>query len=255
MIKCIIIDDEEKARNGFSKIIERYFSEKLKLVAMAGSVKQGVEEIYRHSPELVFLDIEMPVENGFKLFEYFKKYDFDVIFTTAHNHYAIDAIKHAALDYLLKPINFIDLKDALQRFEEKQKNPSQNLRMKAMMSNLLNGTLINQKVALPTMDGFRLIKLNEIIYCEASESYCFIHITGEEKIVVPKTLKSIEMMLSNKIFHRIHKSFLVNLNYVERFVKVDGCFVVLEDGTELDVALRRKESFIEALKNQSFHNE
>ena len=252
MLNCIIIDDEAKARNAFTKIIARYFADKLKVVATAASVKEGVREIHRHNPDIVFLDIEMPKENGFKLFDYFKKFDFEVIFTTAYNQYAIEAIKFAALDYLLKPINYLDLMETLKRYEEKHKNPMNDLRIKTLVSNLLTGSVIEQKIALPTMEGYQMVKLNEIVYCEADESYCNIHLVNTETIVVPKTLKEIEKTLSDEIFFRIHKSYLVNLNYVSKYIKVDGSFVILEDGTELDVAIRRKNDFIRALTQTSF---
>ena len=120
MKTCIIIDDEKNAREALAKIIERYFNSKLKILQLADSVKEGVFAINKYRPDIVFLDIEMPEENGFKLFDYFDIYDFEVIFTTAYKQYAIDAIKFAALDYLLKPINYIDLKDLLIRLERKQ---------------------------------------------------------------------------------------------------------------------------------------
>jgi len=252
MLNCIIIDDEAKARAAFTKIIERYFADKLKVVATAASVKEGVREIHRHNPDIVFLDIEMPQENGFMLFKYFKKCDFEVIFTTAYNQYAIDAIKYAALDYLLKPINYLDLMEALKRYEQKHENPMGEIRYKTLLSNLMTGSFIEQKIALPTMEGYQMVKLNEIVYCQADESYCTIHLVNNDIIVVPKTLKEIEKTLSDEIFFRIHKSYLINLNYVSKYIKVDGSFVILEDGTELDVAVRRKNDFIKALTQKSF---
>ena len=253
MISCIIIDDERKAREAFSKIVVRYFKNKLKVLSLSESVKDGVAAIHKFNPEIVFLDIEMPDENGFKLFEYFDTVCFEVIFTTAYNQYAINAIKYSALDYLLKPINFIDLRDALKRYENRRNLKTHQERVNVLLSNMNMGNSIKSKVALPTLSGYQMEKINNIVYCEADQNYTKIHLVNGQNILVSKTLKYIEELLPVEVFFRIHKTYLVNLNYVEKYLRIDGHKVILDDGTQLDVANRRIEDFVKAITNKSFN--
>lgn len=247
MRTCIIIDDEKNARGALSKIIERYLNTKIKILYTADSVKEGVFAINKYNPDIVFLDIEMPVENGFKLFDYFDIYNFEVIFTTAYKQYAIDAIKFAALDYLLKPINFIDLRDVLTRLEKKHNKSSNTVQIEAFLNNLNIDTGSFNKIALPTLDGFQLEKVNNIVYCQAEENYCKIFTNRNEAILVARTLKNIDELLPEEIFFRIHKSYLVNMNYIKSYSKSEGYKIILDNGTELDVATRRNDDFIKAL--------
>ena len=253
MISCIIIDDERNAREAFEKIIKRYFSDKLEPLAICESLKEGVAAIHKYNPDIVFLDIEMPQENGFELFKYFKNIDFEVVFTTAFNKYAINAIRYAALDYILKPLNFIDLNDALTRYTNRKKNKSRDERIEILLSNLNLGVDIKAKVALPTLSGFHMEKINNIIYCEADHNYTKIHLIYGKTIIVSKTLKLVEELLPQSIFFRIHKSFLVNMNYVVEYIKNDGHKVILDDGKVLTVANRRTEEFSTALTSNSYN--
>ncbi len=246
-ISCIIIDDEKMARETFEKVIGRYFPDKLKVLCAAESVKEGVYAIHKHHPDLVFLDIEMPGENGFKLFEYFEKVTFEVIFLTAYKNYAIDAIKYAAFDYILKPLNFIDLGEVVERYEKKQKENNYNLRVKTLMSNLNAGGDINTKVALPTLKGYVMEKINNIMYCEADENYTKIFTANGEETLVSRTLKSVEELLPAEYFFRIHKSYLVNMNYIKSYDKSEGHKIMLENGIELEVATRRTDEFVRLL--------
>ncbi len=247
MWTSVIIDDENKSRETLNKIIERYFSDQISVVYLADSVKEGVFAINKYDPKLVFLDIEMPEENGFKLFDYFDYYSFEVVFTTAYKQYAIDAIKYSALDYLLKPINYIDLKEVLKRLNEKQKKITPQSQIDTFLSNINTDSKEFNKIALPTMDGFQLERINNIIYCQAEENYTKIFTTRGESIIVTKTLKSVEELLPESIFFRIHKSYLVNLNYIKSYSKSNRYKVTLENGVKLDVATRRNEDFVKAL--------
>lgn len=250
-ISCIVVDDELNARQTFEEIVEQYFYGKLKVVGSFDSVKAAVAAINELRPQIVFLDIEMPGENGFRFFDYFNTYDFEVIFITAHKEHAIKAIKFAALDYLLKPINYIDLLAAIARFEKKQGLQSTQLRIETLLSNLGQGTEVNQKIALPTRNGYQMEKLNNIVYCEADINYTRIHTMTGKMIMVSKTLKLIEEMLSCDFFFRIHKSFLINMNYLKSYSKIDGYEVTLETGHKLPVAMRKNEEFLRALTHKS----
>ncbi len=246
-ITCVIIDDERLAREAFRDICERYLYEKLVVKGMAASVKEGVEIIKQTKPELVFLDIEMPQESGFKLFEYFSRITFEVIFTTAFKQYAIDAIKYAALDYLLKPINYIDVKEAILRYEKKRGTNSAQTRIDVLMSNLLCGIDMNQKVAFPTIDGYQMEKLNNIMYCEGDVNYTRIHSADGRMIMVSRTLKDVEELLSSSYFFRIHKSYLVNLNYIKSYSRSSNFGIYLDNNLWLPVATRKNEEFINVL--------
>lgn len=252
MITSVIIDDERNAREAFLKLVDRYLKNKLKVVADLGSVAQGVAAIYKHNPDIVFLDIEMPDENGFKLFDYFDELNFEVIFITAFNQYAVNAIKYSALDYLLKPVNFIDLNDAIKKFEKKDALKSRRERVDLLLSNMNMGNAIKSKVALPTATGYEMKKINDIIYCEGDHNYTRIYLVNHEQVMVSKTLKMVEDLLPKEHFFRIHKSYLVNLNYVQKYIRTDGHVVLLDNGISLDIASRRIDDFVHALTNNSY---
>ena len=247
MISCIIIDDEKKALETFEMIVQRYLPEKLKVCAAATSVKEGVFSINKFKPELVFLDIEMPGENGFRLFDYLDTVDFDVIFLTAYRNYAIEAIRFSAFDYLLKPLDYNELTAAVSRYETTKKTETNNARIQALISNLNIGADINAKIALPTLTGYMMEKISHIVYCEADENYTRIHTVRGETIMVSRTLKVVEEMLPRDYFFRIHKSYLVNMNYVKSYNRTEGHKILLETGTELEIATRRNEEFVKAL--------
>lgn len=247
MITCVIIDDERQAREVLKKLLKRYFDDTINVLATASSISEGVKFINQFNPNLVFLDIEMPEENGFELFKYFDHFHFDVIFTTAYQQYALKAIKNSALDYLLKPVNFIDLKEAITKLEKKIKAGQKQERIEAMLSNIAIGEDIKNKIAIPTMSGFRLETINSVVYCEADENYTKIHLNTSESFIVPRTLKLFEELLPKKYFFRVHKSYLINLNYIKNYTRTDGNKVTLENGTELDVAVRRNEEFLKVL--------
>lgn len=253
MINCIIVDDERKAREGFEKIINKYLKNKVVVLALCQSVKEGVAAIYKFNPDIVFLDIEMPEENGFAIFDYFDKVNFEVIFTTAFNQYAMNAIKCSALDYLLKPINIIDLNSAIKRYEVPNKLKLQNERIEVLLSNMNMGNVIKSKVALPTLTGYSMKKINDIIYCEADQNYTKVHLIGDKYVMVSKTLKHIENILPTEVFFRVHKTFLVNLNYVDQYSRTDSHKVLLDNGTQLHVASRRIDDFVKAITNNSFN--
>ena len=254
MPSCVIVDDEENAREALKKLLERYFPNKVEVLALADSVESGVKAIHKYMPDIVFLDIEMPYKDGFQLFDYFKKPGFDVIFTTAYRHYAIDAFKTSAMDYLLKPVNYIDLQTALRHYEEKEKQRSRQQRLEVLLGNLNAGSEITQKIALPTLSGYQMVKAGHIIYCQSDSNYTKIFIINEPSVLVSKTLKLIEELLPQDMFFRIHKSYLVNLNFVKSYINKDGHYVVLDDGTRLDVAFRRTEEFVRALTRQNKNN-
>lgn len=247
MITCTVIDDEKRALETFQKIAERYFPTRLKVVAMASSVKEGVAVINEKNPDIVFLDIEMPVENGFRLFSYFEEIEFGVVFLTAYKHYAIDAIRYAAFDYLLKPLDVDDLSRVITRYEKKHDSLQQRERLQALMTNIGTGNEMQNRIALPTLGGYRMERLEDIVYCQADENYTQIFTKSGDSVLVSRTLKTVEELLPSGHFFRIHKSFLVNLNFVKEYTRSEKYQILLENGTTLEVASRRHEEFIRML--------
>jgi len=246
MIKAVIIDDEINAQSLLKKILERYFPNKFNIVETCNSVDSGVLAIKKHEPELVFLDIQMPDKNGFELFNYFQVIKFEVIFITAYNQFAIKAIKRSALDYLLKPINHLDLSDAIKRFETKNEGNFAQKKLSLLLENLNVNDQNVSKIAFPTLEGFEFIHSNQILYCKAESNYCCIKkIDGNTKMVT-KTLKYIEEILPTTSFIRIHKTYVINLNFVVRYHKANK-EVELTNGEKLPVSFRKEEEFINAI--------
>lgn len=247
MIKTIIVDDEFNAREFLEKLLIRYFPDKFIVLAKCESVDEAKNAIEKFNPELVFLDIQMPNKNGFQLLKEVETINFEVIFTTAYSDFAIDAIRCSALDYLLKPINYIDLKTTIKKYDDKLHKASQQQKLMLLVENLDTGSSQFNKIALPVESGFELVKINSILYCEADSNYCKVVCLDGKKIILSKTLKFIEELLPTSIFHRIHKTYLVNLNYVNRFDKTNELMVELSNGEILPVSVRKKEEFINAI--------
>ena len=249
MIKVVIIDDEVNAQNLLEKTLNKYFPNKFNIAEKCHSVDSGVVAIKMHEPELVFLDIQMPEKNGFELFNYFDVIKFEVIFTTAYNQFAIKAIKRSALDYLLKPINNLELSEAIKRFETKNEGNFAQKKLSLLLENLNVNDQNVSKIAFPTLEGFELIHSNQILYCKAESNYCSIKkIDGMIKMAT-KTLKFVEEILPTA-FIRIHKSYVLNLNFVVRYHKANK-EVELTNGEKLPVSFRKEEEFINAiLQNQ-----
>lgn len=246
MIKTVIIDDEINAQNLLEKTLYRYFPNTFNVVEKCISVDSGVLAIQKYEPELVFLDIQMPEKNGFELFKYFDAINFEVIFTTAYNQFAIKAIKRSALDYLLKPINHLDLSDAIKKFDKKNAGNSAQKKLSLLLENLNVNDQNVSKIAFATIEGFELIHTNQILYCRAESNYCSIKkIDGYTKIAT-KTLKFVEEILPAASFKRIHKSYVINLNYVVRYNKANK-EIELTNGEKLPVSFRKEEEFINAI--------
>ncbi|GAB2771437.1 LytR/AlgR family response regulator transcription factor [Salinimicrobium soli] len=246
MIKALIIDDEINAQSLLEKTLEKYFPNKFNIVEKCNSVDSGVLAIKKYEPELVFLDIQMPEKNGFELFRYFEVINFEVIFTTAYNQFAIKAIKRSALDYLLKPINKLDLADAIKRFENRNKQSFAQKKLALLLENLNVNDQNVSKIAFPTVEGFELIHSNQVLYCKAENNYCCIKKIDDLTVLVTKTLKHVEEILPLASFKRIHKSYVINLNYVVRYNKVNK-EVELTNGEKLPVSFRKEEDFINAI--------
>ena len=246
MIKAVIIDDELNAQSLLETTLHRLFPNKFNIVEKCSSVDLGVLAIKKHEPDLVFLDIQMPEKNGFELFRYFDVINFEVIFTTAYNQFAIKAIKRSALDYLLKPISTVDLSEAVKKFENKAKGSFAQKKLTLLLENLNVNDQNLSKIAFSTVEGFELIHSNQILYCRAESNYCCIKTIDGTTKMATKTLKYVEEILPSGSFKRIHKTYVINLNYVVRYNKTNK-EVELTNGEKLPVSFRKEEEFINAI--------
>lgn len=244
MIKTIIVDDEYNAREFLEQLLLRYFPDKFLVLAKCESADEALIAIENFNPELVFLDIQMPNKNGFELIKLLKTINFEVIFTTAHSEFGIEAVKASALDYILKPIGYLDLLEAIKKYDSKQNKAFQQDRLMLLIENIDFGSSEYHKIAFQTETGFEFVKVNSILYCEADSNYTKVVFLEGKKITLTKTLKLVEELLPANIFKRIHRSYLVNINYVNRFNKTNDYYVELTNGETLPVSVRKKDDFI-----------
>lgn len=245
MIRAIIVDDEEKGQEILKSLIQKNCPEVL-VLAVAGTADAGVEAIKKHKPELVFLDIEMPGGNGFTLLEKAKNFDFDVIFTTAYSQYAIKAIRFSALDYLLKPISPDELKVAVGRIGDKAGSGHGT---KANVDTLLSNIKEPKpgRIVLPNSHGAEYVQVSDIVRCTADGNYTSVVLITGKRILVAKTLKDYEELLSDHGFCRIHHAHLINMKHIRRYIKGEGGTVELSDGSSVEVSRRKKSEFLEQL--------
>lgn len=248
MIKAIIVDDELGARESLSKMIEKNCKQ-IEIVAKVDSMLSAFEAITNKEPDLVFLDIEMPNGNAFDLLEKFKNINFNIIFTTAYDHYAIKAIKFSAIDYILKPIDPEELVQAVKRFEEKSgQKATLDKQFKNLLSNVKPENKL-KKVGIPDGDGLVFINLSDIIRCDSDGNYTFFILTSGKKIIASRTLGEYEQMFADDNFFRIHRSHLVNLEHVKKYIKGEGGYVVMSDNSQVEVSRRNKTDFLEKLSH------
>ncbi|MCD4746839.1 MAG: LytTR family DNA-binding domain-containing protein [Bacteroidales bacterium] len=243
MIRVIIIDDESKARNALSNLLKLH-CKNVEIIAEADCVKTGIEQINKNNPDAIFLDVQMPDGSGFDLLEQLQSINFKIIFASAYDKFAIQAFKFSALDYLLKPVEPEQLIEAVNKLEDSSRYAEINKKLEVLLSNKNNF----EKIALPTIDGISFVKINSITRCESDNNYTNIFTNDGKRIIVSKTLKEYDEMLTPFNFFRIHKSHLINLAYLQRYKKGEGGYVIMEDGSELEVSRRRKEEFLTALK-------
>jgi len=246
VISALIIDDEESAVNVVAFLLNKYVNE-IEQVFTAVGAEEGLKALYQHKPQLVFLDVEMPLMNGFQLLEKFRDHSFEVIFITAYDHYAIRAIKFSALDYLVKPIEVEDLKTAIEMVKQKRKQSTTNERLETLLHNLMNEKNQANRIAIPSIEGLQFVEVNDIIYLEAESNYTVVYIKPSQKITVSKTLKDFEELLPPNIFIRIHHSWIINKNHVQKYLRGEGGQVIMSNGKTLDVARRKKDEFMKAI--------
>lgn len=243
MLKAIIIDDERHCLETLSLLLNESCPE-VEIIDQCNSARKGLESIAKFKPDLVFLDIEMPVMNGFELLEQISAISFAIIFTTSYDQYAIKAIRFSALDYLLKPIDPKELISAVKKVQEGRHLPFAE--QFQMLLKQVNGkeTVFN-KIAIPTAEGFELIPAANVIFCEASDNYTHFFLKDKTKIISCRTLKEIEEQLHDfTFFVRVHNSYIVNLNEVTKYVRGEGGYLTLSNGSTVNVSRSRKEALL-----------
>ncbi len=244
-ITAILIDDElSSLQNLQQKLIE--FCPDVKVVATAQKPEEAILLIQQYKPDVIFLDIEMPRMNGFRMLDEINELDFDIIFTTAYNHYAVDAIRISAFDYLMKPIAIKDLQNAVERLAKQQQLHTKD-KLGVLKNSLQNTKSQEEKIVIPTSDGMEFIAIHTILHIESSSNYSKIYFVDGKTILVTKLLKDFEDILLPYRFYRIHNSHLINLKYIEKYIRIDGGQVRLIDGTTLDIARRKKEEFLKLI--------
>lgn len=248
MISAIIIEDEHKSVETLKGLLSRYCPA-VNVVDIAGGYREGIEKIRIHRPDVIFLDIQMPDGSGFKVLEELKGMEFDVIFTTAFDQFAIKAIKYSALDYLLKPVDPQELIEAVRKVENKKKRYDKDKNIEALLDNLKAPGEDPHKIVLSTSEKIHVIDVNDILRCESDNYYTHFFFTDGSKLLVSKTLKENEELLSHHNFIRPHKSHLINTGYIKSYVKQDGGHIIMTDGSKIPVSRRKKEKIMEILLN------
>jgi two-component system LytT family response regulator len=244
-IRTILIDDELNSLQNLQQKLEGFCPD-ISIVAVSQKPEEGIALIRHHQPDVVFLDIEMPRMSGFRMLEELGEYDFDIIFTTAYNHYSIDAIRISAFDYLIKPIGIEDLQHAVERLS-KSLNIQTKEKFEILKRSLSDNRTQDDKIAISTSEGIEFIPIKNIIHIESKSNYSKIFLMDNKNITVTKILKDFEEMLGPYNFYRVHNSHLINLNYIQKYVRSEGGHVQLQDGTQIDISRRKKEEFLKLI--------
>lgn len=248
MIKAIIVEDEKMSRETLRRLLEKYCPT-VEVVAEADGYRKGIEEIRKHHPDVIFLDIQMPDGSGFRLLEELDDIDFEIIFTTAFDQFAIKAIKFSALDYLLKPIIPQDLTEAIIRVEKKKAEKARKKNLEVSPENQTIQDEKSQKIILSTSEMIHVISIDDIIRCESDNYYTYFYFTDGRKLLVSKTLKENEELLSQHNFIRPHKSHLVNVKYIKSYIRQDGGYILMTDDTRIPVSRRKKDKIMDIIFN------
>ncbi len=247
MIKALIIDDEAKARNILHHYLENFVPEVTE-IKQAESVDEGLSIVQEYQPHVVFLDVEMPHKNGFDFLTSLTDIPFDVIFTTAYNQYAIQAIRFSALDYLLKPVDPDELKAAVLRHVEKADTAREKqVLYQNLVSNIGKQEVKDFRIAVPSSEGVYFFTIDEILRLEADRSYTHIHLVKKRPFIASKTLRHFEEMLNDFGFIRTHKSHLVNPRHITHITN-DNEYLLLSDGSKVEVSRRKKDEVLQQLK-------
>ena len=248
-MRAILVDDEPDGIRTLKKLLELNCPE-VEIVATCSSAADAISKLEEAKPDLVFLDVRMPGGSGIDMLAELSEIDFEVIFVTAHDEYMLQALQFSAVDYLMKPVDEDRLKEAVQRVEERLKGKKNSRQGEILLHNINKvGYPLEMRLCLPTQKGFTIVKLEEIIYCEAQRSYTVFRLTNNKTIMISKPLFDYDKLLNDTIFLRVHKSFLINLLHIKEYMRGDGGTVVMSNGMEIEVSRRKKEMFMAKVKS------
>jgi len=247
MIEAIIIDDEMHCRKTLAILLKEYCPE-VQVVDQCSDADAGLKSIAKFNPDLVFLDIEMPGMNGFDMLEQFSEIPFAVVFTTGYDQYAIKAFRFYAIDYLLKPIEPKELINAVHKVKTQKQLPSAD-QFQMLLNKINNREEIFPKIPVPTSDGFDLIPIDQVLFCEAKDNYTYFNLKNKKKIIACRMLKEVEEQLNDfSFFVRIHNSYIVNIKEVKKYVRGEGGYVIMSDDSTVNVSRSRKEILLKWFK-------
>ncbi|MCH5600143.1 LytR/AlgR family response regulator transcription factor [Niabella ginsengisoli] len=240
-MNAIIVDDEQHNIENLKHLLQRHCSD-IKIVATADNIQDALPRINSAKPDIIFLDIQLGNETGFELLKQLPQRDFEVIFVTAYDHYGIQAVKFAALDYILKPIDTHELIAAVEKASQKINNKKANTRLDFLIEYVRQGARSPSKIALPQQNEIRYIEINSIVRCEANNTYTWFYLDNKEKILVSKPLKEFEELLTPHGFLRTHQTHLINPAFVKSLQKSDGGFLLMQDGEKIPISKTKKET-------------
>lgn len=247
-IKTILVDDEPRGLSALQKLLE-FNCPEVEIIAMCGSADEAIEKIGQLKPELVFLDIAMPEKNGFDLLNEITPVPFEIIFVTAHDDFMLQAFRFSAVDYLLKPVENNLLVDAVNRAAKRIEEKTSGSNLETLLFNIRQAEGSQKmKICITSLKGFQVVNLSDILYCEASSNYTNFHFTNRSLICASKPIHEYEELLADSNFIRIHKSCVINLEHVREYIRGEGGTVVLSNGKQLEVSRRKKEAFINRMK-------
>jgi len=247
-MRAILVDDEPDGIRTLKKLLELNCPE-VEIVATCSSAADAISKLEEAKPDLVFLDVRMPGGSGIDMLAELSEIDFEVIFVTAHDEYMLQALQFSAVDYLMKPVDEDRLKEAVQRVEERLKGKKNSRQGEILLHNINKvGYPLEMRLCLPTQKGFTIVKLEEIIYCEAQRSYTIFRLVNNKSIIISKPLFDYDKLLADTIFLRVHKSFLINLMHIKEYMRGEGGTVVMSDGMEVEISRRKKEQFLVKVK-------
>ncbi|HEX8677834.1 MAG TPA: LytTR family DNA-binding domain-containing protein [Segetibacter sp.] len=243
MIRAIIIDDEPRCISALQGDLEMFCPE-VAVLEGCHSGKEGLLSIKKHHPDLIFLDVEMPWMNGFEMLEVFGgEINFKIIFTTAYDQFAARAFRVSAVDYLLKPIDSKDLMNAVQKVKKELQDKEDNHHISNLLQNV-KAPAEQQRIAIPTRSGYSFIPVNEIMYCKGSGAYTTVYLSNQKNVLLSKSVGETEQLLPAELFERVHNSVLVNIHFIDQFVKSEGAYVVMKNGDELSVSKSKKDQLL-----------
>ncbi len=247
MISAIIIDDEPHCIARLSHLLQLHCQQTVKLVGSYEHADAAIAGIKQEQPQLVFLDVQLQGTTGFDLLRQLPSTPFQLIFTTAYERYALEAFKFSAMDYLLKPIAESDLLQAIQKIVAATEKDKLFKQLEVLYSHLHPNNYPSKKISIPTVHGLEFLAVDEILYCQADANYTILYLKDKQQLLVAKTLKEFEALLSESGFFRVHHSHLVNLHAVKKYHKGKGGYLILENGVEIEVSTRRKLDFLKAI--------